>query len=721
MPHSYRPLEVMKTHGVEFTQTGPDQHAADCIFCGREDHFFVSPSTGMWDCKYCGRKGNVVTFITMRAAQVFRETHARDFALLEKNRGFPVEAFKPWKIGWDGEKWLLPCWSDTDTVRDIRTWIPGQGTHTTVSCQSQLYGLNWLATATPRSTVWVCEGEWDAIGLRWLMRLAKRPDYVVGVPGAGIFKNEWIRWFRNLNVILAYDNDSAGDDGTEKAQLALEQTAKSVRILHWPDARPTRWDIRDFVKDGRGKDISAPDAIAILESLLSDKPRHSISKLPADTAFSPEEATPDAVSATTETTTAEGSSSGKKPSSFAEVLSAFSKWVAVDEDFRNALAISLAVAISNEALGEPLWVYLVAPPSSGKTMILMSLQESERCVFRSTLTPASLISGFDRKPDPSLLPHLNGKTAVFKDGTELLAMHPEARRETYSVLRGAFDGHVSKSYGNGVDRNYPNLHFNMLVGVTPAIHGDEQATMGERFLKFEMRETYEQDEARILRAIENISKEVAMQEDLIAACNSFLERTLPETLPDIPPEVNLKMVSLSQVLSLLRAQVDRESYGDRDIRYRPFHEAGARVAKQLSKLGKMLAVVHDVPIVTPDIFKLLQRVAMDSSVGYHVDIVKAIYASKGGLSREEIARVTRIPSSTAFKRLQDLEQLGALDRKSVGKGHAFWTLSSRVAEMWGRATASNGVYAPSQPVQAFVAGKGGRRPAPPPKNAYTRF
>jgi len=264
------------------------------------------------------------------------------------------------------------------------------------------------------------------------------------------------------------------------------------------------------------------------------------------------------------------------------------------------------------------------------------------------------------------------------------------------VLRGAFDGHVLKRFGNGVLREY-HLHFNMAIGVTPVIHADNQATMGERFLKFEMHDEDSDDKVR--RALGNLAEEIQMQEELSDVCRRFLLRKVePEKLPAIPNWAIEQIVALAQLVAILRAQVEREAFGDRDVKYRPVAEIGTRVAKQLAKLGQMLTYVYEVPEIDEDIMRVLRRVAFDTTVGFHLDIVRAIlWGGNAGMNRNEIAKAARIPEMTASRRLDDLVQLQVLERKQPdkkkqpgrpGPSAAVRRVTERVAGLWRRAAAA---------------------------------
>lgn len=681
-----RKLLPFGCHGIEFEgESGTTHLSADCPFCGKAKHFFAARETGQWKCQSCGEQGNIVTFLGRVAAETHAETATIYWSQLAKNRGIPAAAFKRWKLGFNGREWLIPYFSETGTVRDIRRWIPGtRQVMSTTGCHVGLFGAAELAKAPAGVKVWVCEGEWDAIALRWALDEADRKDeIVVGVPGASIFKAEWTEWFRGKHVHLMYDNDDAGDAGSKRAAAILRGVTFSLEFLCWSDALPKGYDVRDFVKAGLIGKWPAKKIVKQLCLRLKPKHRHDTA---ADDA-------PDGPTAP-----------AGPPITFPELLEVFRRWLLMDADMENALRVCLAVCLSEQLPGDPLWFYLVGPPGSGKTAVLNTFRKSDSCLFRSTLTPASLVSGFQRTPDPSLFPLMQAKTAIFKDATELFSIHPAAREEIWSIFRGAFDGYVYKQFGNGVVREYDPLHFSLLMGVTPIIHGDSTATLGERFLKFEMvKGVGFNAEEQIWAAINNISREGRMEEELTMAVNRFLLRRVNvDHVPEVPIWAKRRVVALAQLVGMLRARVDREQWGEREIKYRPAHEVGTRLAKQLVKFASMVAAVADEASLSPENFALVERVAFDSAIGFHLDMVMALMKFGSGATQEEIAESSRLPRTNIQRKLEDLFLLGIV-RKEKGRGPGpiiqgtarrgapptKYFMCDRIAELWRAAVASN--------------------------------
>jgi hypothetical protein len=282
---------------------------------------------------------------------------------------------------------------------------------------------------------------------------------------------------------------------------------------------------------------------------------------------------------------------------------------------------------------------------------------------------------------------MNHHCAVFKDWTEVLKMNQAARDEIYSTLRGAYDGFVDHGFGNGVERVYDNLRFSLLTAVTPAIHGDSTASLGERFLRFEMFGDGMFDPTdQIYAAVEDLGREDDITQELREATARFLAKAVPSPLPKIPNWAKDRMVRLVQLISVLRAVVDREQYGDRDLLFRPSPEIGTRLAKQLLKLGQMLAVVVDKQDIDKEVYRLVERVALHTAVPYHIDILGAIVHLGGSATSDQVAQLADIPKSTLVRRLDDLQALGAVtltkgEKDGRGRKPNLWSLNQRLQQL----------------------------------------
>lgn len=672
-------LRPFEAHGVEFERiVGSNQAQGVCCFCGREDKFYCNTENGLWDCKSkeCvgHRHGNVYTFLKQVATTHHDETVEADFKKLGIARGIGVHELKEAGLGFNGKEWLIPARNSKGTVVDIRRWREKGKLMSTPGCSMGLFGMDALVKHRGDGWVWICEGEWDAMALRTALRLAGRKgDCVVGVPGAGTFKNDWIQFFKGKRARLCYDADEAGDSGCAKAAKLLAKVVKQLEYLNWPESLPSGFDTRDFFKEGK--------KLAEYEKLFADKPRRTS---PADI---PEVESEEMVADEPGDVT-----------TWEQVLEVFRAHFSMTDEHEGALKLCLATTVTTWLDGDPVWIFIVSPPGDLKTEILMSFQDSGWCVCKSSLSPRALCSGWrgEGNEDPSLLPKLDGRTFVLKDYTEITAMHPTAQDEILGVLRGAFDGEIEKSFGNGVERKY-QAHFHILAGVTPVIHGSQKASLGERFMKFTCRKGVGFDaNAAIRAALRNVGKEKTTRLETRTAIKSFVAsarvrfEAAKGKLPELSAEFEDRLIALAQLIGMLRADVERNTRTDQ-ILYRPQHEVGTRLAKQLKKVALGLAMVSgDSTDIAPEDEDLVRKLAFDTARGFHIDIFEVIArAGAGGVLTPDLVERVGLPSSTVYGRLEDMEMLGVLfktkDKEaglSMGAKPFRWHVSKRAMLLW---------------------------------------
>ena len=646
-------VPIFVAHGFLPVGESGNQVYGTCPFCGK-DKMYVNPESGQYDCKRCGVTGNAVTFLQQVVefyADLAEDVH---WNRLESMRSLPREAMESSGLVWDGERWLLPVRTVRGTVQDIRCWKPSKKAKflSTKGCKVGLYGAESLEEkALKRLPVYLCEGEWDTMAFRYMLQEEELEGVVVGVPGAETWKKDWTEWLAGRDVTLLYDNDEPGKSGVERVVKSLSGVAKTLQVLIWPDGLPEKYDIRNAFSHP----VSASE---IIELCVPANQRERT--VTSDS--SEEVARPEVV-----------------PLSFKEAMAIYTKWLHMTPEMIDALRIMFSVVVSNRLPGDPLWVYIVAPPGASKTELLMTLQFSPEVIIRSTLTPHSMISGFIAPGgrDPSLLPMLDGRTFVLKDYTEVFALPKISRDEIYAILRGAYDGVVEKNFGNGVYRRY-ELHFSMLAGCTQQIYADKQSNLGERFLKFRMSQSFQGRMDNVVRAaLKNVSGEDNMRHDLAMAGAGYVASRKVRSV-DVPDWFVDRLVSLAQLLSMLRGEVERDTRSER-LLYMPEREVGTRVAKQLKKLAMALAILEDTDdtVDWDDIWRIVRRVALDSSIGFNRTILGTLLERGEPLTGADLAESTGIPVTTIRQQLEDLELLEVITREkrpsgAAGRPTLFW-------------------------------------------------
>jgi hypothetical protein len=498
-----------------------------------------------------------------------------------------------------------------------------------------------------------------------IFRACKVKAVVLGVTGAGTFKKEWVGELTGRDVVLVYDHDDSGIRGEAKAWTMLQGIARSLRAMWWPESLPNKFDLRDLY-------LNAGSPEAALEAL-----HHGLRAEPRGMGQEGLEKGPQgARDAATAPIMAPGPGLPRD-----QVVKAYRRWLHLPNP--EPLDILFATLLGNRLPGDPLWLFLVAPPGGSKSAMLMSLSKAPHIMTTTSLTPHALVSGAvgPGGGDPSLIPKLDGKVLVIKDFTSILSMNQSARDEILGVLRDAYDGETTKYFGTGLVKRYHST-FGMVAGVTPAIEmfTGVHASLGERFLRYRIRLPGRVSVGTdvISRAIGNIANENIMRAELQEVAIKALNREIDTTrLPKISAPFHKKLVGLAQWVAATRAVVVREKY-TREMLFKPVAEIGSRIGVQLAKLGLGLGMYHQADKLTEDHYRLLVRVARDTVPDRVEEILRRLWLHGGikdFIPTSEVVELTRLNPETCRTLLNDLTSLHVLQRQDAGGMGGHWKIN----------------------------------------------
>ncbi len=664
--------------GVHFHGQNQSQAYGDCPFCGKEGKFYVNIKNQLWDCKVCSRKGDYLRFLSEMADQCFNALDPVSIRKLATNRGLPIEAITQWRIGRYGNQYTIPIYADTGKIQDLRTYDLGKKIMSSPGCSVGLFGVEKLKNADVAVPVYLCEGEWDGIALHWLLNVKlKKKVMVTAVPGAGTFKREWIDALKGRDVIVLYDNDAAGENGELTVKARLLGNAKSLRYLRWPASLPDGFDIRDLV---------------VKDAIENKKPRGTYDKI-----HTLLERTPRKKDLTELASGEFVNTVSEKDIDFnvtiEDVFTVFKKWMYINNT--DGIEMALATVISNQLQGDPVWLFLVAPPGGSKTEIMNTFSRVPTTYTTSSLTPQSLISGASLKngSDPSLVPKLDGKTLIVKDFTSIMGKKENEKDEIFGILRDAYDGKCGKVFGNGIERYYES-HFSFLSGVTPSIYelSGQYAGLGERFLKFFIGSNLEHDhEVDIIdRAISNVNTEKQMRDEMAEVVMRYVNKICylikqPDfKSPEIPQDVRHSLIRLAQWGAGMRGVIGREKYRDDMITSRPSTEVGSRIGKQLAKILIALAIGRESPTCTEDNYRLVRKCMLDTISQRDEDIFRMILKScptvDDSISTLDVVVRTRYTMSTVRRVLDNMNLLNIVTR--CGPANKLtWTVSGKMRNL----------------------------------------
>ena len=654
-------------HNVPLEAVGAKEFIGDDPFA-KPGHgikkFSVNRLNGLWSGMSTGLSGNIPKFFELKSKaneMRFRGTVAQTLAT---QRSLPIRALRAWRVGWDGRQYTIPADACGKTY-DLRRYSIGGKTQSTSGAHASLSGI----TVSNSEIVYLAEGEWDGIAVWEMLQAAIErggeppaiPASVYSAPGATTFPSHAVDLFRDKKVRVLYDADEAGMRGTLRIQRLLNGIAREITYINWPEGLPDGYDVRDLYKEK-----GAETAWTTIHSLL--KPT-----CPGGSGGAPDGAPPIAEEL------AKLVGPGLAPE---EVLKQYRKYLYLPNP--EVLDVLYGSVFANRLDGDPLWLFLVAPPGGTKTELIMSLADGPLIRTISSLTPRTLVSGaVSSNPhisDPSLLPQLNGRVLGIKDFTTILAMPQQTRDEIFGILREVYDGRFEKSWGTGISRRYDSK-FGIIAGVTPVIEkfGSSASVLGERFLKYRIPRTTRlaADDSLIDAALANLNRETEMRAELQKTARAVLDRPLGE-IPAFPKAFRTKFRKLAQWVASLRGVVSRERFSQQ-VEFKPMVEVGTRLAKQFAKLAQGIAIYRFRPEVDENIYQIILSVARGTIPDRVEEIIRYIYlrGAEGnpgkhiglldGCAVIDIAKGARLDAATVRLVLQDLELLRIV-KKDVQKG-----------------------------------------------------
>ena len=378
--------------------------------------------------------------------------------------------------------------------------------------------------------------------------------------------------------------------------------------------------------------------------------------------------------------------------SLTDLKKVVSKYLLLDHE--EIIDVISATYVANRMTADPLWMLLIAPPSSAKTETLRAFDGHPGAFLISNLTPATLVSGIIPKkgrPDPSLLPLLSDKLVILKDFTTVLSMRSENQAEILAQLREIYDGSYTKIFGNGKELTW-NGRIGVLGACTPAYdkHYAVIGAMGERFLLY--RTGTKDAPLTGIRAQKMVGHEEEMRADIRKAFHRFIcQFDEPGDLRFETDEIlNRQIVSLACFCAYGRCPVERD-YRSQCILYEPQPEGPARLTKQLSQLAMALAMVHGKPGIDEEVYSIVKKVGRDILPVQRRRIVEFMWRKGhwGGTvswtSTTDVADAAGMPAATARMLLEDLMSAGAIDRRrgesDGGRPPWEWQLANGLVEL----------------------------------------
>lgn len=149
-----------------------------------------------------------------------------------------IEEFE---LGWNGKEVTIPIRRDGQLL-NVRRYTPN-------AKQNKVQGVSgfntarlWPVEKLDEPTVYLFEGEKDCM----LANQLGLPSATV-TSGAGVFHDEWRKYFMGKNVVICYDIDKTGQDGADKVINVLSGCVASIKKIKLPLSYPDNGDFTDYI------------------------------------------------------------------------------------------------------------------------------------------------------------------------------------------------------------------------------------------------------------------------------------------------------------------------------------------------------------------------------------------------------------------------------------------------------------------------------------------
>lgn len=347
------------------------------------------------------------------------------------------------------------------------------------------------------------------------------------------------------------------------------------------------------------------------------------------------------------------------------------------------LKCMLAAAAAVRLDVDPVWMFFVAPSSSGKTEMLMMLDPLPSARLMGDLSINTMLSGLGNNASLLHIMQQTGQdTLLFKDFTTILQKNRVDRDALLAQLREIYEGSYSKETGG--KRRKTMLTWRgkiaVLAAVTPKIDSELNANqlLGERFLIYRLPRVSVWDMSR--KAISNVGTQGRVKlQNLQQKCVEFYERVIdplgrkiPSLAIDTAWDWRIRM--LAMFTAQMRAGISR-TRNSKDIEAMPEAEGPGRLTKQFTSLALGLMVVGEQSSMDQGIYGVLHKTALDSIFPLRLGIIRELQSIGRATDQKTLEMALSMPPSTVRIELENLMSLGVLERtpgKPVLWGIAEW-------------------------------------------------
>jgi hypothetical protein len=362
---------------------------------------------------------------------------------------------------------------------------------------------------------------------------------------------------------------------------------------------------------------------------------------------------------------------GPQPATTAieDTLKIFREWLLLDNDI--PVLAMLGTVAANKLPGDAIWLGIIAPPSSAKTEMLITLAKLPNTEMVGTVSVAGLLSGTPRRQRAAgakggLLNQIGTfGFLILKDFGTVLSTRPETKAELLAALREIYDGKWTRIIGADGGRVLEwSGKIGLLFGCT-RVYDSYYGVIGElgdRFLLCRI----EPNERQFLHAIKHANRAAQLRAQLVQAVTKLFAAPLPAPR-DISDKEIRWLNDILQIAIRLRGGVKRD-YRTRELEDIYGAEGPARFGKALERL---LSGLDCLGVKRSGARKVIRTVAFDSVPPNRLRVYRYLKKmSPAWIDTSIIAGAVDLPTLTTRRALEELVVYGLAKRDPQGQGKA---------------------------------------------------
>jgi len=340
-----------------------------------------------------------------------------------------------------------------------------------------------------------------------------------------------------------------------------------------------------------------------------------------------------------------------------------------DRELELDILIAVCASFFIKDITQPIALFLLGNPSSGKSTLLEIIKELPVILWRDNLTPAALLSASPNiEPEDQLLNQLNGKVLTIPELAPLVN-NKDAKTIMPDFVRLLDGNSMVRHTGLGVLGTTESQKFNMIgaiVRISPKLW-ELFGNMGPRlvFLRLPDREQSLDDTVNRLTQLaseRSYTEKLEVARKIVLAFYENIAKFYPDGISwnkeKDDKETLDQIAKLAVFVTKMRAVIPKEN---RQYVGNPLVEDPTRIYMTLLGIVRCMAFVRGRTYVSAEELPVAYRIAIDSVPEERSRVLLSIIDNDRTITSKEYAAITGVSRGTVYNRFEEMVRLGMCD------------------------------------------------------------